>query len=145
MKTFLAALVLVAVMLGFGHADVFSPTADRMLNPSPDSGALNYSTVAIGAAGAAVTKTLPAITGDRYAVGGIAWSLSAAPSSPVTLTISDGATVIDTWYIINGGPSGVVTFPKPIRCTAGNAATATISAPGGSIIATVNFYGVRTE
>lgn len=143
MKTLSLVLALFLPLACF--AEQFDPATDTFVN-YPTSLAQNYTSVAIGAAGAAVTQTIPAPAANRRnIIGGIAWSLSEAPASAVTLTISDGATVIDRWYITSGGPSGVVTFPKPIRCTAATAVTATISAPGGSVIATVNFYGVRTE
>lgn len=108
-------------------------------------GSVGYTAPQIGASGSAITVTLAAAAGLRNVIEGISWSLSAAPASPVTLQIKDGATLMDQWYITSAGPSGAVPFPRPIRGTANTAMTATISAPGGSVVATVNFYGARTE
>ena len=121
-------------------------TGNALLTEIRNGVAVDYSVMSVGAAGAAVTRTLPAAgVGVRNVFGGIAWSLSGTPASAVTVSVSDGATEFIRWYVTVGGPSGVLSFPRPIRGTANTAMTATVSAPGGSIIATINLHATRTE
>ena len=139
MKT-LALLFCLLPVLAF--ADPFDPAVGPKWT---NAGAMDYASTAVGSAGAAVTKTISAAgAGLHIVVEGFDWSLSDVPGAAVTLTISDGSTVMRKYYITGGGPSGPLKLPRPLRGSANTAMTATISAPGGSIIATVSL-DVRVE
>lgn len=63
--------------------------------------------------------------GISHYVTGIAGSFSAAAIK--LLTLKDGATVIGNWYVHN---AFALTFPKPIKITAGNAVELSLAASG---------------
>lgn len=92
----------------------------------------------------ASTATAAAVAGKCHFVVGYTVSVSAAPSSPVSVTLKDGTTVIDQFEL---AAAGVVTreMTRPIRITAGNLAALSIPAVGGTTRATAVLKGFTAQ
>lgn len=96
-----------------------------------------------GAGGAAAQVILPANATHPNVLSQIFASLSVAAAAAVTVIVLDDTTEIFRWQI----PAAVVTCPvftfdPPLAGTINKTMTVTISAPGGSVVAslTLNAY-----
>lgn len=97
------------------------------LAPTADPHAVSTWTLTATADNAAATVTKAGEAGKSHYITGIAASFSAAAVK--LLTLKDGATVIGNWFVHN---TLALTFPKPIRITAGNAVELSLAASGAA-------------
>ena len=96
------------------------------------------STEVTGTAAAATTVTLAAAPGVRRTVAAVTVSCSGAASGPITLSITDGATVVwntDLTLALEVPQSPLV---APVLCGAGNAVAITASAGAASCVVKIN-------
>jgi hypothetical protein len=109
--------------------------------PIPDSandsvvGAANSAASVVYSAGAA---------GVQHCIGGIAWSFSANPAAPATLSVSDGANVVFSVQITAGGP-GYIPFTPPKKGSAATSMTITLGAGGSGVVGSLNVLAHWTE
>lgn len=104
-------------------------------NQPADPDAVSTWVVTASADNAAAVATQAAVAGQSHYITSIAGSFSAANAGKL-MTVEDGAGVVGNYHIHN---QRELAFGKPLRLTAGNAATLRLAASG-----TVGQFGAVT-
>lgn len=115
-----------------------SPTAERALFAL-------YDWVCIGTGTGAQTATVTAVANKQHVLQKAVVSFSAAPASPVTFTVKDGAsgTVIFQAEIpANATAPAVYTFEKGLNNTTNVALVGGVGDPGGTTVCTIWLAGI---
>lgn len=107
---------------------------------SPVQGPSLFNSSTTGGAATAVTVTIAAVASQRVHLRGVEAYCSAAPAAPISVTVTDGATV--RW---TSTPSAVAaifnrSFLPSIDSTTGNALTITLPSCGGAATGTLNVH-----
>lgn len=85
--------------------------------------------------------TIESRSGWQASFRGISWSYSAVPTTtPATLTVQSGSTVLLKWYIVAGGPDSIP-LPVSIKANVAENLVATLSAAGAGIFGSLMFTG----
>lgn len=109
---------------------------NRDNTPFFGQGEVSEWSVTATATAAAATATRAAEAGKSHYITGISGSFGAAQIA--LMTLSDGVTVIGNFHVHNQRD---VHFDKPVRITAGNAASMTLAAGAAGVVGAVTLRG----
>lgn len=91
------------------------------------------------ATNATATATHAAAVGFTHYLTAVLLSFSTAtPSAPVAATIADGAGTIATFYVVQ---TTLLTFPRPLKMTSGNAVAVALPTGGVGVVGRVFIAG----
>jgi hypothetical protein len=99
-------------------------------------------TVVASQTNATATATKAADAAKQHFITGISFSMSAQPTSPVTVQVRDGSTVIDQFQIPAAAQAPLLhNYTPPLTITPGAAASITVGALGSAVVGTVVLKG----
>lgn len=107
------------------------------------AGPLGWSVVNAPASNNAALSTKAAAAGLQHIISGVSFSSNGIPAAAVLVTLKDGVTVLDQWYV----PASlfapiVIEFKRPFVITAGALTEINLPALGAGVSGSVTLRGI---